>query len=58
MTLREWNNLDKRELSQKAMEIVAVTDQSIYDYVKKLDINDLDSINKELENFADAVNNI
>ena len=58
MTLREWNNLDKRELSQKAMEIVAVTDPSIYDYVKKLDINDLDSINKALENFADAVNNI
>ena len=58
MTLREWNNLDKRELSQKAMEIVAVTDQSIFDIVKNLNINDLNSINKELENFADAVNNV
>lgn len=56
MTLKEWRDLDKRELSRKAMDFVAQSDQGIYDYVKDLDIDDLASINRELESLADAVN--
>ena len=57
MTRNEWENLDARNLSEKAMDFIAVSDQSIYEFFKDVDKDDYDGISMIAENLADEIEN-
>ena len=55
MTIQEFQKINLNYLSDKARHIVEVSDQTLCEYLKDVDANDISGLNAALESLSDEI---